>query len=330
VRSALRSTGRWALALALVWPAWCLALMAGLPPDSPTARVDGNTAASPWNSAVSVLVNGQPFSGVVVAPQYVLTAAHVVGLSPPTALQVQINAGAPVLVGVTAVQKFPSASFPYDDLALLTLAAEAPAAVTIRPIYTTALPGPRAIELVGYGSSGAGNVGPTVSPQAAVKRRGRNVVDALADTVDTSGRTSRFYLFDFDGASGNGALGGGSLGNSVETGLAGGDSGSPAFIEIDGQVWLFGLNNFTTLPAAGAQPDFRFGSVSGGIVLGDARFLPWLQAQTNGTLGPRPVLAEVPLPWWSLAMLGVALAGSAGAVGVVSWRPTRPRPPALR
>jgi hypothetical protein len=286
------------------------ALMAGLPPDSPTARVDGNTAGSPWNSVVAVLVNGQPFSGVVVAPQYVLTAAHVVGLSPPTALQVQINAGAPVLVGVTAVQKFPSASFPYDDLALLTLAAEVPAAVTIRPIYTTALTGPRTIELVGHGGSGAGDAGPTVSPQAVVKRQGRNMVDSLANTVDNSGRTSRFYFFDFDGASGNGALGGPTLGNSSETGLAGGDSGSPAFIEADGQIWLFGLNNFTALSGAGAQPDFRFGSVNGGIVIGDARFMPWLQAQTGGTLGPRPALTDVPLPLWSIALLGVALSGA--------------------
>jgi hypothetical protein len=298
--------------------------MAGAAPDTPAARVDANSAASTWNSAVSVLVNGQPFSGVVVAPRHVLTAAHVVGLSPPTAVRVQVNAGPAVVLDVSAIAKFASASFPYDDLALLTLTAEVPEAVNIRPIYTPALTGPRAVDLVGYGSSGPGDVGPTVSPRAEVKRRGRNTVDRLANTVDSSGRQSRFYFFDFDGPTGNGALGSATLGNAEETGLAGGDSGSPAFIDIDGQVWLFGLNNFTTLPAAGTQPDFRFDSVSGGMVLGDARFMPWLQAQTNGTLGPRPVLTDVPMPAWSLALLGVALAGSAGALRAVSWR-VKPR-----
>lgn len=300
------------LLLLLAWPTWCAALMAGQSPDSPAARVDANSASSPWNSAVSVLVNGQPFSGVVVAPRYVLTAAHVVGLSPPADVRVQVNAGPSVVLEVTAIQKFPSASFPYDDLAVLTLQADVPEAVTIRPIYTPALAGPRTVDLVGYGASGAGNVGPTVSPQASVKRRGRNVIDQLANTVDTSGRQSRFYFFDFDGPSGNGPRGGPTVGNATETGVAGGDSGSPAFIEADGQIWLYGINNFTALSAAGAQPDFRFGSVSGGMVVGDARFLPWLQTQTAGTLGPRPPLADVPLPWWSVLAMGLGVTACLG------------------
>lgn len=54
-----------------------LGIMAGAPPDSPAARIDPNTTSSPWSGVGSVVVNGAPYSGVVVAPNFVLTAAHV-------------------------------------------------------------------------------------------------------------------------------------------------------------------------------------------------------------------------------------------------------------
>ena len=197
------------------------ALMAGRAPDSAEARIDANTTASAWTSAVSVIVNGGAYSGVVVAPGYVLTAAHVTGAALPAAVQVQVNASAsPELIGASAVSIFPGASFPYDDLALITLAQAVPDTVEILPIYTQTPPLHQTVTLVGHGWSGLGDVGPTVAKSAAVKRLGLNAIDAVQTTVDASGRSSLFYLFDFDGPSGVGALGGATLGNSLETGLA--------------------------------------------------------------------------------------------------------------
>ncbi len=302
------------LCLALLWAA-CLtptahALMAGALPDTPARRVDPNTAASPWSSAVAVIVNGSTYSGVVVAPRHVLTAAHVVGGAAPDAVSVQLNIAAqPLTLAATAITAYPGSAFPHDDLALIELAAPVPGAVRIRPIWR----GPRLhgliLTLVGYGASGNGDVGATIAPAPGVKRVGRNVLDALRDSLpgepnppqqpqqpsqlNPSARSnpanpgvprarSLFYLFDFDGPRGNGLLGGPTLGNAIEAGLAGGDSGSPAYAVIDGRTWLIGINNFVWgRSAAGA---YGFGSGGGGILLGDARFIDWLLVTTHDAL----------------------------------------------
>src|SRR6187431_2512446 len=106
------------------------ALMAGAAPDSPEARIDANTPSSPWTSAVAVLTPSGIFSGVVVAARFVLTASHVTGSATPGTLTVQLNHQAtPVQIGATAVTPFPGASFPYDDLSLITLASPVPEGV---------------------------------------------------------------------------------------------------------------------------------------------------------------------------------------------------------
>ena len=245
------------------------ALMAGAAPDSPAARIDPNTGASAWTAAVSISIGSGVYSGVVVAPRFVLTAAHVAAGSAPAAVSVQINVSAtPVVIGARAISIFPSADFPYDDLALIELSSAVPANVHIPPVYAAPLPAGQVVTLVGYGSSGYGDAGPTVGGLAGVKRTGRNVVDAVTTTVDSSGRSSLFYLFDFDGAQGNGLIGGPTLGNAVETGLSFGDSGSPAFATIRGQTWLVGIDNIVLTPNGGAA-DFRFGTGGGGILLSE-------------------------------------------------------------
>ena len=287
------------------------ALMAGALPDSALARIDPNTPASSWTSAVSVIVNGGTYSGVVVAPRYVLTAAHVPGAALPTAVSVQVNAlSTPVVIAATAIAIFPGASFPYDDLALITLATPVPDTVEVLPIYRQTLTARQTVTLVGYGASGNGDVGPSVPSAAGVKRSGLNSIDAVQTTIDTSGRTSLFYLMDFDGPTGNGAFGVGTLGNALETGLASGDSGSPAFATIGGQRWLMGINNFTSPAPGNSAIDFKFGTLAGGMLLSDPRFIAWLTTQTQNTLGQSSASAgDAPLPGWALAVLGVALAG---------------------
>lgn len=283
-----------------------MAIMGGALPDSAEKRVDADVPTSYWTSAVSVKVNGSIYSGVVVAPSYVLTAAHVTGGAQPGTISVQINThSVPVVAAVSAVTTFPGASFPYDDLALLTLASPVSSDVRIPPILTQALPVHEPLMLVGYGASGHGDVGPLVGGAASVKRLGLNSVDAVQPTVDSSGRTSLFYFFDFDGPTGSGAMGAGTLGNGLEGGLAGGDSGSPAYVQIGGQRWLAGINTFVAPAPGSITADFRFGTIGGGMLLSDPRFVSWLNIQTQGTLGqPVAESEDIPLPNWSLAMLG--------------------------
>lgn len=309
VRCLRLALGLWLGALLTFEPA--MAIMAGALPDTPTARVDANTASSPWTSTVAILIGSGVYTGVVVAPSHVLTAAHVAGGSAPSSITVQINATAtPATLGVSAVTTFPSASFPYDDLSLLTLAAPVPSSVTILPILREGLPSHQTITLVGYGASGNGDTGATVNGSASVKRSGRNTADLVQTTVDTSGRTSLFYLFDFDGPSGTGAFGAGTLGNTSETCFSVGDSGSPAFAEINGRRWLAGINNFVaTINGVGA--DYRFGTVGGGILLSDPRFIDWLDTQTGHTLAdPNDSGGDAPVPAWALMVLGLALGGT--------------------
>lgn len=281
----LRALG---LGAALLAAAYCslpaYALMAGALPDTPARRVDPNTQASRWSSAVAVIVNGSTYSGVVIAPRYVLTAAHVAGGAAPATVSVQVNIAArPVILAAATIATFPGSAFPHDDLALIELAEPVPGAVRIPPIWRGPLAPGQVLILVGYGASGNGDVGATVAPAPGVKRVGRNVLDAVRESLPGQPGRSLYYLFDFDGPSGDGTLGAHSLGNAIETGLAGGDSGSPAYAVIDGRSWLVGINNFvwSSSKVAGA---YGFGTGSGGVLLSDPRFITWLLAQTHDTL----------------------------------------------
>jgi Trypsin len=283
------------------------ALMAGMAPDSPAARVDPNTG-SIYAGVGSVIVAGAPLSGVVIASQYVLTAGHVVSGQPASALQFALNLGAatPWTSSVESVAIYPTFSFPYDDLAVLKLATPVPPQVPIYALYSGPISVGLTITLVGYGGSGNGNVGVTVSANSTVKRTGANVVDGLQPTIDSSGHTSRFFIYDFDAPTGNGTLGGPTTGNASETVVAVGDSGSPSFVHNGSDLQLFGINTFVSSPTGGTV-SYEFGTIGGGMVASDPRFAAWLQTATDGTLGKPAV--DVPLPFWSGGLLAVLLAG---------------------
>lgn len=300
-----------ALAMLLV-ASTARALMAGAPPDSPAARVDPNTATSSWNGVGSVVVGSGSYSGVLIAPQYVLTAAHVVGSAAPSSVQFVLNVGGDQthVLSARSITRYPSASFPYDDLAIIKLETAAPPGVSSYPIERRSILPGQQIVLVGYGGSGNGNIGVSVGGSRTVKRTGRNVVDFVQTTIDSSGRTSLFYLYDFDGPSGNGSFGGPTLGNALETLVAGSDSGSPAFI-VDAQgIRLVGINTFVASEAAGEPIDYMFGNIGGGILLTRPEFLNWVDA----TLGPQPGAEDIPtLPEWAV-IVAIVL------VTVVAWR----------
>lgn len=283
--------------------------MAGTPPDTPVARVDANTPSSPWTGVVAIVVAGSAYSGVVIGPQHVLTAAHVAAGVAPAALSVVLNRSAtPMALAVSAVAVYPGAAFPYDDLAVLRLAQPLPGETAIYPVVDTARPTGSVLSLVGYGASGNGASGPSVAASSSLKRSGRNVLDLFTDRLDGSGRTSPFFLYDFDGPSGTGPLGGASLGNSIETSVASGDSGSGAFIDEGSGPALYGLS--TVALSFNASSSAVFGAGGGGLVLSHPPYLAWLRTQTGDTLQLQSQLqtADVPVaPAWALAALGVGV-----------------------
>src|SRR6218665_547389 len=110
--------------------------------------------------------------------------------------------------------------------------------------------------MVGYGTSGTGQTGFTISPAFRTKRVGANAMD-LFDLDDeknfTSGATEVWYA-DFDGYNTRGVFEDTfcTLGlvcsaymGAAEAGLGGGDSGGASFMKLaNGEYVLVGNNTF--------------------------------------------------------------------------------------
>jgi hypothetical protein len=286
------------------------AVMAGLAPDSPAARVDANRVDSLWTGVGAVLVDAASYFGVAIGPRHVLTAAHVVGNADPARIRVQFNSSStPLVMRVDKVLIHPGFSgfgIPNlnDDLAVIVLSAPLPPEVHWYPIYRTA---PRIgldFRLVGYGGSGLGNGEGRLAADPAVKRVGGNSADRYLADDDGSGLLE-IYLFDFDGEGAVNVMGDVGLGNSIETSLAQGDSGSPSFITGPGQPQLFGINTFLSR-ATSAEPG-TLGTVGGGMVV--SSYAAWIDAVMEASPIETELRSEeVPVPLWALAIHVGALA----------------------
>ncbi|MFN0161474.1 MAG: trypsin-like serine protease [Burkholderiales bacterium] len=320
-------------ALALAAAAFTLALpasearavVAGAPPDSPTARVDANLDSSPFAGVGSVRVGAAVYSGVLVGRRAVLTAAHTVAGADVTTLRFQLNAGASPShdIGVVARHVHPdftgfSSTNPHNDLAILELAESVPASVPAHPLWRSPLSPGTVLWLVGYGGSGNGSTGLSAAANPTIKRVGRNSADVFRADDGGSG-VQEVYIFDFDGAGAANVIGGPTLGNAIEATLAGGDSGSPAFVQV-GSAWhLAGINTFVGGFAGGPTTPGVFGTAGGGQSV--AGYLAWIDATLAGVEQKYAQAEDIPLPLWALLLLGssvgmtlrrLGLTGSAG------------------
>lgn len=252
------------------------ALMSGAPPDSPAARMDKGGTESPYAGVGSITVNAQTYTGTLISSRHVLTAAHVVTGHKAEALRFNLISHGQISrsVNVTAIHVHPAYSGfepgrPADgDLAILELSESVPAVYPrYRLLRQPLKPGMRLL-LAGFGASGHGNRSDNVPADPAVRRSGANLVSQIRPTL--AGRINAVYYFDFDGpAPEHNRFGDGGLGNALETTLAGGDSGSPAFVrDMRGMLWLAGVNSFRF----GHAP--TFGNGGGGQVL--SAYLDWI------------------------------------------------------
>jgi hypothetical protein len=271
-------TATTASAAGLVVPrSW--ALMAGGAPDSPLLRLDANRRDSPYACVASLMGAPGVYSAVCIAPRFALTAAHVVG-GRAEALQLYLNLDRD-LSHRFAIKKvmFPPAPVPRDvgrlagDLALVEIEGAFPAGLVFAPLARTVAHESLRIELAGYGASGHGDRGASVASNAALKRVGANRVDQLWLSEDAA-RQALLYFFTFNAPSQGIRVPSASLGNAVETGLASGDSGSPAFVREEGRLALWGINTFVVRSGASTLGLNAFGTRGGGQVL--AAYKPWL------------------------------------------------------
>lgn len=256
---------------------------AGQAADAPSDRIDPNSTSSPFAGVGSLLITSRQVSYIGTATAidrwHVLTAAHVVDLNDDgrfdrrdktTGVFFNLNFGDDVTHRIAIAKFHLSPNFSgfnrpaiNDDFAILTLAEELPEGVPTYGLSSQDLSEGTTITMVGYGRSGSGATGYTTQGSLSIKRVGENVIDGFYGQ-DDSGHSpaNEVFRFDFDGPSGNGPLGGPSLGNDRETQLGSGDSGGPAFVLAEGAYRLVGVNSYvqgTNAP--------RFGSLGGGTNL---------------------------------------------------------------
>jgi len=179
-----------------------------------------------------------------------------------------------------------------DDVAIIQLSQAVPAGVATYPIWSGSLAAGNQIVMAGYGLSGTGLTGYTISPSFVRKRTGGNVVDETYPD-DEGGAFDEVYLWDFDAPNADaaalagfgtfgidpvlGVTGGPTLGNLLEAGSGGGDSGGPTFVDIGGQLYLAGVHTFGATFFDG-QTSGVFGTGGGGIIL--APYGAWIAEVT--------------------------------------------------
>lgn len=233
-------------------------------------------------------------SGTLVAPDWVLTAAHVVtenemGPAFP-ASEVSFGQGAvtteftaqPDSISQVVVESGydGNGSSQGNDLALVQLSAPitnvAPA--TILPLSMEGMELGQVATMVGYGETGTGLTG-AQSDSAGTRRAVQNVLDAFGDSFVTGGTpkhpvtynytptgfdvSSNVVLSDFDDPHSTSLSRMGSdLPLPLEGSTAPGDSGGGVFITLDGQTYLAANTEFG-LTVTGATPESKYGEVDG-------------------------------------------------------------------
>jgi Trypsin len=293
------------------WLSSCALLCATLPTWALVGgSIDPNSAASPWAGVGAVVINGDTFSGVLIDDQHVLTAAHVVAGSAPGQVSFVLNAGTQQNLPVSGISLFPgyqgttpapNALVWHDDLAVLTLGAPV-AGVAPYALYTGDMAG-ATLTLVGYGRGGDGANGVPSPSVPDVKRTGVNRVDDVLDDDDGGGHAEIFF-FDFDGPTAENNVFGPALapnltlGVGIEAHFAGGDSGSPAFVNDQGVWKVAGIATFNGSLVDLPGGNVLFGAVGGGTIV--APYADWIASIT----------APVPeAQGWLMLLAGLGLLG---------------------
>jgi hypothetical protein len=304
-------------------------ITAGAPPDSPQAHEDPNVSSSKFSGVVSLYIQdaggGSICSGTLVGKRQVISAGHCVDSDgngtivdinkPGTSVDVIFNSNGRFnrIIRASKVSMNPdykgfgncpagvNSFCVNDDVAVITLGQDAPASAKIYKVAVNPLQSGQHIIMAGYGTSGDGVNGYYVAPYFDTKRTGENYVDFFEgdDEQGFGGKNEVFYA-DFDG---NGkdtfcteyGICTPQLPNDRESGIGGGDSGGPSFVEMYGELMLVANNTFSARWYAD-QVAGTFGTAFGGIIMG--AYTDYLHDATDGNI------AFVPEPT-SVALLGL-------------------------
>ncbi len=273
--------------------------------------VDGNQASSPYAGVGSLTRDGSHvFSAVVVSPRHVLTAAHVVyGTAFAGRFTFHLNVGSDLSFSSPVAEIVVHPRYAgyrpgpdgtvHDDIAVLKLAYPVPPGTPIYPLHAGSIESGQPILFVGYGAGGDRTDRAAIPPRANVKRAGAGAVAVLLPSGPASSDAA-VYVF---------APGGGSPAPQGFAGLAGGDSGSPAFMQgAGGGLELLGINTFRLQPRAAEPGSFMAGG--GGIAVGPhAAWIYAVISETVPSVNPEGWLARHSrIVWLALGAGSIVLA----------------------
>jgi Trypsin len=230
---------------------------AGVVRDDRSDSLYQSLGASPSYASVgqflgSTSASGFAASGTLIAPNWVLTAAHVVDQA--TSLTFNIGGSS-----YTASQWAYHSNWTGDlaagyDIALVKLSTS-PAGITPALRYTGSDELGRIGTSVGYGKTGTGLTGAITFD--GLKRAGENVIDRFY-----SGGNKRIFLSDFDNPTNlSDSFSGSSIPLNLEYLIAPGDSGGGVFADFGSGPQLTGVHSFGM--ARDGVINFDYGDISG-------------------------------------------------------------------
>jgi len=285
-------------AIRAAWLSACLmmpvaSLQAGLIDDGqPDANYQSLAAQSQYDSVGVAKLSGSfvDSSGILITPEWVLTAAHTIPSGNPQPADTWTFGGE--VRGIDHAIRNPSFTGQITsgfDVALHKL--DAPInSITPAQLYTgtaASLVG-ETLTYVGYGKSGTGSTGDIIG--TGTKRAGRNIGEQLGFTLNP-GPSQTVYsnqiLFsdmDADGGAPWGNPLGGTNSINLEYLIALGDSGGGMFIEQGGQHYVAGVHSviFNFDPAS-----LGYGDIMGSTTIDQS--LTWIM----NTIAPPPIVGDL-------------------------------------